>query len=74
MPDDRRKAVASGAAPRTHNGGEAWGRDKGKGRGCAPWGDIGGKTGVGVEGRHDERKSSAWRSGVGAAPRARVYI
>lgn len=25
-------------------------------------------------GRHDERKSSACRSGVGAAPRACVYI
>ena len=47
---------------------------KGRGEAAHRGGDIGGKTGVGVEGRHDERKSSAWRSGVGAAPRARVYI
>lgn len=51
---------------------------KGRGRGCAPWGDIGGgrerqEQGWKV-GRHDERKSSAWRSGEGAAPRARIYI
>ena len=37
----------------------------------------GGEAGARVEGRqgrHDERKSSACRSGMGAAPRARIYI
>lgn len=71
------KQRRGGVASRACNGGETRGRDKGKGRGCAPWGgDIGGgrsKSGR-KAGRHDERKSSAWRSGMGAAPRACVYI
>ena len=40
-------------------------------------GDIGGKIGARVEGRQEgttRRKGSACRSGVGAAPRACVYI
>lgn len=74
MPGDRRKAAAMGAASRAYNRDEAQGRDIGKGRGCAPWGDIGGSKSGRKAGRHDERKSSAWRSGMGAAPRACVYI
>ena len=40
-------------------------------------GDIGGEIGARVEGRQEgttRRKDSACRSGVGAAPRACVYI
>ena len=51
---------------------------KGRGRGCAPWGGYrGGEIGARVEGRQEgttRRKGSACRSGVGAAPRACVYI
>lgn len=81
--DDRRKArrrVVHGAASRAHNGGEARGRDKGKGgRGCAPWGGYRGRkreAGTGEKERKAQRgrKGSAWRSGEGAAPRACVYI
>ena len=73
------KQRQGGAASRAHNLGEARGRDIGKGRGCTPWGgDIGGGRERQEQeikrGRHDERKSSAWRSGMGAAPRACVYI
>lgn len=62
------------------------GRDKGKGaeatsgRGCAPWGGgeyKGGREKAGAGGRKEgtmRRKDSAWRSGVGAAPRAYIYI
>ena len=77
MSDDRRKAAAQhpGRTISARHGG----RDKGKGRGCAPWGDIGGeeKEGKNRSGRQEgttRRKGSAWRSGMGAAPRARVYI
>lgn len=54
------------------------GRDIGKGARLRTVGDIGGEDRrqeqEWKDGRHDERKSSAWRSGVGAAPRARIYI
>ena len=81
MSDDRRKAAASGAASRAYNGGEARGRDKGKGARLRTVG--GGYRGgeredrAGVEGRQEgttRRKGSACRSGVGADPRACVYI
>lgn len=45
VPGDRRKArrrVMHGAASRAHNGGEALGRDKGKGARLRTVGDIGG--------------------------------
>lgn len=59
------KHLRGGAASRAYNGGEARGRDIGKGaRQEQEW----------KAGRHDERKSSACRSGMGAAPRACVYI
>ena len=65
-------------ASRAYNGGEARGRDIGKGaRLRTVGGDIGGKIGARVEGRQEgttRRKGSACRSGVGAAPRACVYI
>ena len=68
MSDDRRKAAAKGgAASRAYNGGEGRGRDIGKG----------GEIGARVEGRQEgttRRKGSACRSGMGAAPRACVYI
>ena len=74
MHDDRRKAAASGAAPRTHNGDEV----RGKG---ARLRTVGGYRGAGEDrSRRDReegttrRKHSAWRSGEGAAPRACVYI
>ena len=59
VPGDRRKAVASGAAPRTHNGGEARGKGyREGGRGCTPWGDIGGRRQEQERkrGRRDEAK------------------
>ena len=60
MPDDRRKAAASGAASRAHNGGEAWGRDIGKGARLRTVGDIGGgrerQEQERKRGRHDEAK------------------
>ena len=62
-------------ASRAYNGGEARGRDKGKGARLRTVG--GGKIGARVEGRQEgttRRKGSACRSGVGAAPRACVYI
>ena len=73
------KQLQGGAASRTYNGGEVRGRDKGKG---ARLRTVGGYRGEKREGRsrgwkadsHYERKSSACRSGVGAAPRACVYI
>ena len=79
MPDDPRKAAAKGAAPRAYNGGEAQGRDKGKGARLHTVGGIGGEEREGRSrrwkaGRHDGRKYSAWRSGMSAAPRACVYI
>ena len=55
-----------GAAYRTHNGGEERGRDIGEE-----------KEGRNRSGRQEDttrRKGSACRSGVGAAPRARIYI
>ena len=65
-------------ASRAYNGGEVRGRDKGKGARLRTVGDIGGgKIGARVEGRQEgttRRKDSACRSGVGAAPRACVYI
>ena len=70
----------SGAASRAYNGGEARGRDIGKG---ARLRTVGGYRGGGGEktggggGRQTgttRRKSSACRSGMGAAPRACVYI
>ena len=53
-------------ASRAYNGGEARGRDIGKGRGCAPWGDIGGeKTGQGWKaGRKARRGEKVRRVGV----------
>ena len=70
--DNRRKAAARGVASRAHNLGEARGRDKGKGGEAAHrGGDIGEER---KRGRHNGRKGSAWRSGMGAAPRACVYI
>ena len=72
------KQLQGGAASRTYNGGEARGRDKGKGaRLRTVGGDIGGKIGARVEGRQEgttRRKGSACRSGMDAAPRACVYI
>ena len=80
VPDDRRKArrrvVQHPERTTAARHGEGI---KGRGRGCAPWGDIGGEREdrAGVEGRQEgttRRKGSACRSGVGAAPRACVYI
>ena len=59
-------------------GGEARGRDKGKGaRLRTVGGGYRGDIGARVEGRQEgttRRKGSACRSGMGAAPRACVYI
>ena len=54
------------------------GRDKGKGRGCAPWGDIGGgdrsKSGR-QAGRHDEAKRFGVSEWYGcSSSRVRIYI
>ena len=70
------KQLQGGAASRAHNGGEVRGRDKGKG---ARLRTVGGYRGEGRSrgGRQTgttRRKCSACRSGVGAAPRACVYI
>lgn len=65
------------AASRAHNGGEARGRDIRKGARLRTVGGYRGEIGARVEGRQagtTRRKGSACRSGVGAAPRARVYI
>ena len=60
-------------ASRAYNGGEARGRDEGKGtRLRTVGGDIGG--GEDRQEGTTRRKGSACRSGVGAAPRACVYI
>ena len=71
------KQRRGGAASRAYNGGEARGKGYREGGEAAHReGDIGGgrsKSGR-KAGRHDERKSSACRSGMGAAPRACVYI
>lgn len=53
VPGDRRKAAAMGAASRAYNGGEAQGRDKGKGARLRTMGDIGG-------GR--ERQEQEWKT------------
>lgn len=79
VPDDRRKTAASGAAPRTHNRDEARGRDKGKGERLRTVGGYRGEEERGRSRREREegttrRKGSAWRSGMGADPRACVYI
>ena len=68
MPDDPRKAAAKGAAPRAYNGGEARGRDKGKGarRGEAAHrgGYRGGESGTGEEERKAQRGEKVRRVGV----------
>ena len=75
LPDDRRKAAARwcsiqdvqrrrGTGKGQREGGEAAHRGGG---------NIGGEIGARVEGT-PRRKDSACRSGVGAAPRACVYI
>ena len=64
-------------ASRAYNGGEARGRDIGKGARLRTVGGYRGEIGARVEGRQEgttRRKGSACRSGVGAAPRACVYI
>lgn len=71
--------MVHGAASRAHNGGEARGRDIGKGARLRTVGDIGGEEERDRSRREREegttwRKGSAWRSGMGAAPRARIYI
>ena len=75
VPGDRRKArrrvVQHPGRTTAARHGEG---TKGMGRGCAPWGER--RPGR-VEGRQEgttRRKGSACRSGVGAAPRACVYI
>ena len=55
VPDDRRKAAASGAAPRTHNGGEARGRDKGKGARLRTVEGIGGRKREAGAGEKDRK-------------------
>ena len=78
VPDDRRKARRRVVQHPERTTAARYGEGtKGRGRGCAPWGDIGGKIGARVEGRQEgttRRKGSACRSGMGAAPRACVYI
>lgn len=70
------KHLRGGAASGAYNGGEARGKGYREGGEAAHRG--GGYRGRQEQewkaGRHDERKSSACRSGVGAAPRACVYI
>ena len=65
-------------ASRAYNGGEARGKGYREGGEAAHRGGIwGGKIGARVEGRQEgttRRKGSACRSGMGAAPRACVYI
>ena len=62
-------------ASRAYNGGEARGRDKGKGRGCAPWGDIGGQEQEWKAGRHDEAKRFGVSEWYGcSSSRVRIYI
>ena len=81
VPDDRRKArrrVVQHPERTTAARHEEGTKGRG-GRGCAPWGGyIGGEEDrAGVEGRQEgttRRKGSACRSGMGAAPRACVYI
>ena len=79
VPDDRRKARRRVVQhPERTTAARYGGRDKGKGaRLRTVGGDIGGKIGARVEGRQEgttRRKDSACRSGMGAAPRACVYI
>ena len=66
MPDDRRKAAASGAASRAHNGGEAWGKGYREGGEAAHRGGYRGrkrKAGAGEEERK-ARRGEKIRRGV----------
>lgn len=79
MHDDRRKAAASGAASRAYNGGARGKGYREGGEAAHRGGDIKGGEERGRNRREREesttrRKGSACRSGVGAAPRACVYI
>ena len=65
VPDDRRKArrrvVQHPERTTAARHGEGM---KGRGRGCAPWGGIGGKIGARVEGRQARRGEKVRRVGV----------
>lgn len=80
MPDDRRKARRRVVQHPERTTAARYGEGiKGRGRGCAPWGGIGGKIGARVEGRQAGRHDEAKRFGVSewcgcSSSRVRIYI
>lgn len=76
MPDDRQKARRRRVQhPGRTTAARHGGRGKGKGHGCAPWGNIRGKDRSRVEGRQARRGEKVRRGVVvGAQLLARAYI